>query len=51
MEVPSEIKVVTEEPTELTNKAAIMLLKDGSTTRLLICDTTAWYQVTLGAMT
>ena len=51
MEVPSEIKVVTEEPTELTDKATILLLRDGSTPRLLLCDTTVWYQATLGVMT
>jgi len=51
MEVPSEIKVVTEEPDELTDKASMMLLRDGSTPRLLICDTTVWYQVQLEVMT
>jgi len=51
MEVPSEIKVVTEEPTELTDKATILLLRDGSTPRLLLCDTTVWYQAQLEVMT
>ena len=52
MEVPSEIKVVTEEPDELTEKATILLFRDGVTTpRLLICDTEVWYQVQLEVMT
>ena len=51
MEVPSEIKVVEDEPTELSDVATILLVRDGSTPRLLICDTTVWYQVKLEVMT
>ena len=52
MEVPSEIKVVTEEPDELTDKATMLLYRNGTMTpKLLICDTTVWYQVQLEVMT
>jgi hypothetical protein len=51
MEVPSEAKVVEEKPTELTDKATFLFLRDGSTPRLLFCDTTVWYQVQLEVMT
>ena len=51
MEVPTEAKIVTEKPDELTEKASFMFLRDGSTPRLLFCDTTVWYQAQLEVMT
>jgi len=51
MEVPSEIKIITSYPDALTEKATMVLLRDGSTPRLLFCDTTVWYQVQLEVIT